>query len=181
MITQAEQANEHDEKQRDVSDEHSDEGGFAGLGFKRYTAATLRYPIRAKLRLGSDKSGLSKIIEIMIHPHGTWHQTKSVYEFKSTTRRRKIDLPWIRNPRLAPHTTRDVTTANFFLFQIAMLATAFDPGRPPYEGMWMKTYMRRTINNEAAAVDRKERLCEMGGNVVSIPQVSTLLENPDAL
>jgi hypothetical protein len=46
----------------------------------------------------------------------------------------------------------------------------------------MKMYMRRTINNEAAAVDTKERLCKMGGNVVSIiPQVSSLLENPDAL
>ena len=36
--------------------------------------------------------------------------------------------------------------------------------------MWVKTYMRRTINSEAVAVDKKERVFEIGTHeMVSIP------------
>jgi len=62
VIAQAEQANEHDEKQGDVGNKHGNEGGFAGLCLQRHTAATCRYPSRAKLL--SDKPRKPKTIKI---------------------------------------------------------------------------------------------------------------------
>jgi hypothetical protein len=62
----------------------------------------------------------------------------------------------MRNPTFITHTTMDMATATLLLFQIAMLVSdkrlTWEDCRGAKE--WTKTYMRRTINSEAAAKDK---------------------------
>jgi hypothetical protein len=52
MVAQAEQANEHDEKQGNVGDEHGDYVKFRGVGVALCTGRQRRHPRRMELGMG---------------------------------------------------------------------------------------------------------------------------------
>jgi hypothetical protein len=119
VTAQAEQSNEHNEKQNEVGNEGDDNVKLVALGIGWHAAVYDRIPFRAKLQMKSAHE--VRIKTIPIHHLHVRYLNQCVHMRFLACRRARETSPCMRNATLTTHAPIEIAMTTMFLFQIAML------------------------------------------------------------